>query len=348
LADIGYRIKLSDFAGILIALRVRPFVIFSGRTGTGKTLLPRLLAELFQWDYFRMAVNPAWADPSDLLGFVSPVSEAWVPGALSPVLQCTEPQCLMCLDEFNVAKVEHYFSDFLSAMGTGEGTFWGALPSLEAINRKLPDHEKLEVPNGLKVIATMNFDDSVQSITPRVLDRANVIEFDIESVDSITMAKPIDWSQIQSAPRLSWAFPTLDVDLAALDDWIQKIWAALQPTRGRFGYRVAQEMRDYVARGLAFGKMFGNDQATQTEALVDRQIAQRVLPKFHGVVRHSDIRGLFDLARALVEGPPSDDAKEQLDNLQAAAQDGRFPATLKKISQLAQTHMEDGYAAYWV
>ncbi|MCL5971804.1 MAG: AAA family ATPase [Firmicutes bacterium] len=110
---MGYQFALEDFLNVLLALETRPFAIFSGPSGAGKTTLTRIIASLFGWHYYMVAVSPAWADPADLLGFMSPLSRQRIAGALEDVLRSRADHALLCLDEFNVAKVEHYFSDFI-------------------------------------------------------------------------------------------------------------------------------------------------------------------------------------------------------------------------------------------
>jgi MoxR-like ATPase len=343
---VRYRLEPVDLLAILLALHVRPFAIFSGRSGTGKTTLTRLLAALFGWTYRAVAVSPAWADPTDLLGFVSPVSGRRVPGALEPLLTSGAHTALLCLDEFNVAKVEHYFADFIAAMDHGAGaSFWGPIDSLERLNDG--SAPPLALPPRLYVIATMNFDDSVQSITPRVLDRASVVEFDVERADALVVGQSLQWDEAAGFEPLSWPWgDDRDPDAETVEA-VQRLWEVLKGSRGQFGHRVAQEMARYVALGMDL-EPFGETPDLRRARLLDRQIVQRLLPRFHGSAAHRDQDALARLAaylggRGPVSAPDPEDVGKLIDDVDRRL----YPLTAAKLLQLALTVSEDGYAAYW-
>ncbi len=345
ISDIGYHISTENLLNVILAIETRPFIILSGRSGTGKTTFTRILAKMFGLPYYRVAVSPAWADPADLLGFMSPLNHQRVPGALDSLVASTHASALLCLDEFNVAKVEHYFSDFISAMDAGEGQFWGSLPSLERL-----DGGMLTLPRRLLVIATMNFDDSVQSITPRVLDRANVIEFDLAAVQDLVVSRPLDWHKLETIEPRPWpwasAAPMADDELSV--QLIQRLWMSLKGSRGQFGHRVAQEIYRYIQLGLPYAESLSKNTESQRMALLDRQIVQRLLPKFHGSAMATDIEAMV---RALADfmdhnGDPVDVESRQT-IVQAARNLGILPFTVTKIDRMLGTYTEDGYASYW-
>ncbi len=347
ITQMGYQISADDLLNVLLALETRPFVIFSGRSGTGKTTLTRILASLFGWTYYMVAVSPAWADPTDLLGFISPLSRQRVAGALDDLLRQPQSHALLCLDEFNVAKVEHYFSDFISAMDGGpQGSFWGTLPSLKRLSEE--QNEDLRLPERLRVVATMNFDDSVQSITPRVLDRANVMEFDILSADALVVERSLDWASLATT-KFQWSWKEgSELVAPKVSEMIRGVWPALYRSRGQFTHRVAQEMHCYVMLGMAFALDLGRDDDQQLEALVDRQIAQRILPKFHGTAANRDIDALIRVLSNLRGNAL--DSVSGVDRLRVVSEFrnwGRFPKTIEKIEQLLTSYTKDGYASFW-
>jgi len=344
---VGYRLDADDLLAILLALEVRPFAIFSGRSGTGKTTLTRLLAPLFGWTYCAVAVSPAWADPTDLLGFVSPVSGQRVPGALEPLLTAGASTALLCLDEFNIAKVEHYFADFIASMDHGTGpAFWGPLGLLERLNAV--SAVPLALPPRLYVVATMNFDDSVQSVTPRVLDRASVVEFDVARSDDLIVGRSLDWEAAAGFEPLAWPWRAAGEADAETLDAIRGLWDALRGSRGQFGHRVAQEMARYIALGVQL-EPFGETAEVRRARLVDRQIVQRLLPRFHGSAAHREQDALARLAAYLAgAAAPSDTlAPADIDTLVGEVDPRLYPRTAAKLRQLALTFAEDGYAAYW-
>ncbi len=65
-------------------------------------------------------IRPDWNDGSDLLGYVD-IKGDFKPGPLTKVIEkATESDApyFVLLDEMNLARVEHYFSDILSVMET--------------------------------------------------------------------------------------------------------------------------------------------------------------------------------------------------------------------------------------
>ena len=83
----------------------------------------------------------------------------------------------LILDEMNLSHVERYFADFLSAMESNE---------LISLHKSDDENYKddvvivpksIELPNNLFVIGTVNIDETTYMFSPKVLDRANVIEF---------------------------------------------------------------------------------------------------------------------------------------------------------------------------
>ncbi len=346
-ASMGYQIAIEDLLNVLLCIEVRPFVIFSGKSGTGKTTLSRIIANLFDWHYESVAVSPAWADPADLLGFISPINQQRVDGALSALLGQRYDEALLCLDEFNIAKVEHYFSDFISAMdGGGTKGFWGPLAGLQ---RLTDQGDPLTLPRRLNVVATMNFDDSVQSITPRVLDRANVVEFDIARSDDLIVGNAIDWSPHEQEAPFQWPWARAENPKDELsEEIIRKLWQSLRSSRGQFGHRVAQEIHQYVAIGLPFAQVLGRTTEQQRQGLLDRQIVQRLLPKFHGTASSRDIEALMQLLAVLMEsGGASEVAADRQALIDETINSGWYPRTALKVNQLFNSYTEDGYASFW-
>lgn len=112
---------LTNFA---IALKTKPFVILSGISGSGKSKIAQIAAEFMSKDlseqYTFMSVKPNWKDSKDLLGYYNIITgEYEATEFLKLVIRAAqEPEkpFFLLLDEMNLAKVEHYFSDFLSCI----------------------------------------------------------------------------------------------------------------------------------------------------------------------------------------------------------------------------------------
>ena len=70
----------------------------------------------------------------------------------------------------NLSHVERYFADFLSALESGE-----KIPLHKNIVSEI--EQEMKLPNNLMVVGTVNVDETTYMFSPKVLDRANVIEF---------------------------------------------------------------------------------------------------------------------------------------------------------------------------
>ena len=90
----------------------------------------------------------------------------------------------LILDEMNLSHVERYFADFLSALESKDGYLLlhregRLLPRKHGGSCDVP--ETLPLPRNVFFIGTVNVDETTYMFSPKVLDRANVIEFRVGS-----------------------------------------------------------------------------------------------------------------------------------------------------------------------
>ena len=109
------------------------FVILTGLSGTGKTGLATRYARTIhgidsqeQEDplLFMCPVRPEWTDPTGLIGYYDVIGDRYVvPPFLEAMLVARDnpsSPVFVCLDEMNLARVEYYFADILSAIESQE------------------------------------------------------------------------------------------------------------------------------------------------------------------------------------------------------------------------------------
>ena len=124
----GFYFSPGMIENFFLSMKTKPFVILAGISGTGKTKLVQLFAEAIgateeNGQFNLIPVRPDWNDPTDLLGYRD-LSGVFKPGKLTQIfLEASQPEnqdkpYFVCLDEMNLARVEHYFSDLLSVMET--------------------------------------------------------------------------------------------------------------------------------------------------------------------------------------------------------------------------------------
>ena len=166
------------------SLITKPFVILSGLSGSGKTKLAQAFVQWICQDdsqYCIVPVGADWTNREPLLGYPNALKpEEYVKpdsGVLDLIIQANQSQNLdlphfLILDEMNLSHVERYFADFLSVMESKEEI---PLYAEGTVQNRVP--ARLKVPSNLFIIGTVNIDETTNMFSPKVLDRANTIEF---------------------------------------------------------------------------------------------------------------------------------------------------------------------------
>lgn len=185
-----------DVLRLYTAIKTKPFVILAGLTGSGKSTIARLFAEALgstarNGGFRRIAVRPDWIDQSEVLGHVNPMSSRFEPGWLAHVaLECQrapERLFVVLLDEMNLAPVEQYLAEYLSAL---EESRSGSIPTLPLYSPGAEPENADEWPSAIPfpmnmvLIGTVNVDETTRALSERVLDRANVLQLSVEVSDS--------------------------------------------------------------------------------------------------------------------------------------------------------------------
>jgi hypothetical protein len=272
------------------------FVILSGLSGTGKTLLALRYARAVHaindpkiQDPFLMvcAVRPEWTDPTGLTGYYDVLSNRYVvPPFLEALLLATAypaSPVFVVLDEMNLARVEYYLSDVLSAIETGEPLHLhsNSVPLEGSTGTSI--RAELPLPQNLYITGTVNVDETTNPVSDKVLDRAIVI--DMSAVDLKGFLAGLE----KRDPSVAAARKACEGHLVATH--------GLMTEHGLgFGYRVAEEVVRYHAFAA---KHLGAMPETTTDDLM----VQKVLVKLRGAEKQR--RLLRGLAAALTGLPRS-------------------------------------------
>ena len=272
-ATAGFVFDDADLRALHLAWHSHPhkrFVILSGLSGTGKTALLRHYAQVYceqlglDVEHHRavVPVSPDWRDPAGLLGYFNalhadPTYQA--EPALRLVLAAAKRPDLpyfLILDEMNLARVEHYFAPFLSAMETGDKLVLHAQD--EPVNGVQP---WIRWPRNLFIGGTINMDETTHAISDKVLDRAFTLEF-----WQVDLPAFFERRAAAGNPRHAVA----EAELLALH-------AALAPIRRHFGYRTASEVLGVLDAATAAGL-----DAAAIAQVLDQAIFSKVLPRLRG------------------------------------------------------------------
>jgi hypothetical protein len=248
--------------------------------------------------YALIAVRSDWTDPRGLVGFFNPLTNSYVRTAVIDVLlRAAEDPAhpyLVILDEMNLARVEYYFSDFLSALESDEPIQMmdpGVEEELLALGHdEIP--AQLKIPPNVSFLGTVNVDETTQSFSPKVLDRANVIEFsdvDIERalghpVDDPTEGLRLSDGQLNpawlcTAREHALAAATTAQENETFTEALEDVHDLLTRFHLQFGYRVIAEVSAFV--GHAMQKVAGATELIVHRAF-DLQLQQKVIPKLTG------------------------------------------------------------------
>ena len=282
------------------SLMSKRFLILSGLAGSGKTQLALAFASALVKNKDKqmcvVSVGADWTNREPLLGFPNALQpEKYVKpesGVLDLLIEANREEnadmpFFLILDEMNMSYVERYFADFLSAMESKEKiSLWNSDTDSDKVIDGVP--QRIELPKNLFIIGTINVDETTYMFSPKVLDRANVIEFKISSKEMgafLQEMREIDRDSIISkAAGMGADFVTkaCKKDLAQDDEavkMLQKFFDELKNVNAEFGYRSATEIFRFICQAKA------NDDTGEKmtdEEILDAAIVQKLLPKLHG------------------------------------------------------------------
>ncbi len=162
----GFFYEKKDLINFFLSLKTKPFVILSGISGTGKTKIVQWFAESLgateeNGQFTLIPVRPDWSDSSDLLGYVNLQGE-FQERPLIKVLEAADANpnspYFVVLDEMNLARVEYYFSDFLSVI---ESRKWkdGKIVTSPVLPESITN-KHITIPSNVYIIGTVNMDET--------------------------------------------------------------------------------------------------------------------------------------------------------------------------------------------
>jgi hypothetical protein len=282
-----------------------------------------------------VSVGADWTSKESSLGFPDALNAGKYVRA-TPILDLilrarNDPDApyFLILDEMNLAHVERYFADFLSALESREKI---SLHGMKADMDGVPS--TIELPRNLFIIGTVNVDETTYVFSPKVLDRANSLEFRVDDNDMtglLTLDSSVDLASLTGAGRgFAKAFvveasrdlvtPPAPERLAAE---IMLLFRTLSEFGAEFGYRTARE----IQRFFHFHSRLVGSEWTFDSAL-DAQISQKVLPKLNGSKR--TLEPVLCALAVLCHRSRSWDAENnQLTNSDALLSEAKRAATLE-------------------
>jgi hypothetical protein len=332
-------------------------------------------------DHARVAfvpVRPDWTDNQAILGFQNPITQQYESTvALEVILRAaraaeqarslgsTPPPHFLILDELNIARVEHYFSDFLSLIESRKRGATSAIeqeaivlhradhveiqaPRPDGTSEKLTVPARLKLPTNLYVTGTVNVDETTHGFSPKVLDRAFVLEF--EEVDLEGFRTNV-FSHGTFAAELPKELPPYELvtraHFAALSgtvhEHLKTINGLLEEARLHVGYRTASEIALFVQRYAPM--LVGRTPEVREREALDAAILQKILPRIHGNRPRLEFP-LVRLALYLRDGTVSAAADADT-TVEPEPVSAIFPASFRRTLEMVGTLRGFGFVSFF-
>jgi len=365
------------FAASLLAKR---FLILTGLSGSGKTKLAQAFAQYLSRpgspSVRLIPVGADWTSNENVVGYPDGLNPAnyLVQPALELILYArekpTEP-CFLILDEMNLSHVERYFADFLSAIESAEPIPLYTGAERHGSGRTIP-HE-ISIPDNLFVIGTVNIDETTYMFSPKVLDRAGVIEFrvtadDIGNVlenDQVPdLGKLVGRGQryaetfVNAARNQSVRLPRIVQE--RFEQETKLFFDIFESHRAEFGFRVVHEAARFMG---AYRVLGGYSEGTDDWFIgaFDAVIVQKLLPKLHG--SRARLEGLLwalfwacvmpresGLAhfreQCLTAGQAEDESSYSPHRVRLAVSEPTYPLSADKILRMWQRLTQDQFVSF--
>jgi len=353
----------------IASLCTKPFVICSGLSGSGKTKLAQAFA---QWitaqeeQYLIVPVGADWTNREPLLGYPNALNKDEYVSPENGVLdlmirakndydiyladknKIPKPYFLI-LDEMNLSHVERYFADFLSTMESGD-----KIPLHKINNTELIVPPSIKLPKNLFIVGTVNIDETTYMFSPKVLDRANTIEFRLteknleDFIDSniklnmdLLKSKGLNMSD----SFMAMALQETDKNLKPTEADLKLFFSELKKAGAEFGYRTASEMGRLMYMLENLGES-GDD-------LLDIAIMQKLLPKLHGsrnkLTKVLPILGGFCLKNnsEIKEKYLDKFMSNRLTEINLSSDTNiKYKISFEKICRMYKNAVENGFASY--
>jgi len=323
----GFTFSEDLIKNLYISLKTKPFVILSGISGIGKTALTKLFAEAIGARYTLISVKPDWNDDTDLFGYYNPLSKEYVKTEfLNFLLEASDNKnriYVVCLDEMNLSHVEYYFAKFLSAMETKD----------KRINLHNIDNLKIEknvyIPPNFFLIGTVNMDETTQSFSPKVLDRANSIEITFETDKIVEVSNSYDYERNISLSMNKFRSFKTTIDYEEekrVREDLREIYSLIKCENLKFGFRTIKEVLGYIANAKG---IFDSNKA------FDVQIRQKILPKFSG--SGVDLEHTLKNLKSFLKGSDETFTENEY----------KYQSSYQKIEEMKRRLERDGFTSFY-
>ncbi|MFX3625552.1 MAG: McrB family protein [Ectobacillus sp.] len=289
-----------DIVNFHTAMKVSKLVILQGMSGIGKSRLIHAYAKALgihnNEQMLIIPVKPSWTDDTDIIGYADLLHMIYRPsdsGLIDLLIEASKEEnrdsklYIVAFDEMNLARVEHYFSQFLSVLEMQENRRVLRLYN-DNLESKLYNAAQypptVMIGDNVMFVGTVNVDESTYHFSDKVLDRANVITLEVLKYSLLARYKDgqRDWGYMEQEINYQTyrAFQHTDAALQlseAETDLLWDIHQALQAVdhKAGIGPRIVKQIDLYL-------KNLPSNPYLSREDALDLQLVQRVLTKIRG------------------------------------------------------------------
>ena len=299
-----------------------PLTVLAGVSGTGKSELPRLYSRYGGINFLPLAVQSNWDSPYSLFGYYNSLEGKFNATSLLKVLYQAQEDAknsisdyltIVLLDEMNLAHVELYFSELLSKLELLRGSDEVKLEI--DIAEKNPYEIKLN--KNIIWIGTMNEDETTKSLSDKVIDRSNLINFPRPN----KFVSRNELKELEEAPKLkrelweSWKWndvknmlmqneTTKEENIKIITDFedkvddlkekMEEINGYLKFSGRAIGHRVWQSIENYIRNYPLVLESIRNRNSEELKKAIqiafEDALVQKLMPKLKGLETEGLVR----------------------------------------------------------
>lgn len=306
-------------------------------------------------NYKLVPVGANWTENRHVLGFYNVITEEYNETPSYSLIKAAKNDIsspyFLILDEMNLSHVERYFADFLSAIESGQ-----PIP----LYSNDDENYELDIPDNLLIVGTVNVDETTYMFSPKVLDRANTIEFPTMAAKEYMNSdfKEFDFKNINYLMN-----PLEDLDVRNMNVYdLKDIFMFINCSEGNlcdvlsneldlfqsilkkinfdFGFRVINEILRFMFVSWRYEDSPQNWE--NWERYFDAQVKQKILPKLHGSQKAigQTINELFNAC--LIERKNNADARL----VDLTKDDCRYYTSAVKLQNMAKILSNQRYVSF--
>ena len=344
--EVGFKFSDSLLYAFHTSLKVgdwNPLTVLAGVSGTGKSELPRLYSRYGGINFLPLAVQSNWDSPYSLFGYYNSLEGKFNATSLLKVLyqaqedaknSISEYLTIVLLDEMNLAHVELYFSELLSKLELLRGS--------EDVKLEIDIAEKspyeIKLNKNVIWVGTMNEDETTKSLSDKVIDRSNLINFPRPN----EFVSRNELKELEEAPKLkreiweNWKWNNVKKALTQDEDTknenikiitefeseindlkkkMQEINGYLKYSGRAIGHRVWQSIENYIRNYPLVLESIRNKNTEEMKKVIkiafEDALVQKLMPKLkgletEGIIRNECLKKISSKIESCANGIASD------------------------------------------